>query len=247
MVVGTNAGVPERASAPAGVRGGEPVVEPVWDGLRGWEQDPGSVRRWLARELHDGVVQTLTAMLVELELLKGEHRGTAVAPRLDSIQGRTREVLGGLRHLVCEVRGEPGDVEDFEGRVAALLGGFESATGIRCRLTTSPSWPTRLAAPVAFHLHRIVEEALRNVRYHSGALQVTLELGTAGRHLVLTVADDGQGIDWLPGPARATGMGMLGMQERAVILGGHLTVSSPPQGGTTVTVVVEPDVRAAWL
>jgi two-component system, NarL family, sensor histidine kinase UhpB len=208
--------------------------------------EPEAVRRWLARELHDGVVQTLTSMLVDLELLKAEPSGPAVRPRLETLQGRARSALHGLRHLVCEVRGEVGEVRDFEDRVAALLSGFQAATGIRGTLSTSPAWPGRLAAPLAFHLHRIVEEALRNVHYHSGAREVSVGLATAGRRLAVTVADDGRGIDWLPGAPRPAGMGMLGMRERALLLGGRLNVSSSPGGGTAVTAVVEPDVPAAW-
>jgi two-component system, NarL family, sensor histidine kinase UhpB len=240
-------GVAEGVAPPGGGLAVVPAAGGPGEALRAWGPESLAVRRWLARELHDGVVQTLTGMLIELELLKEEPGAPGIRPQVETLQGRARAALRGLRHLVCEVRGETGEVQDFEERVAALLSGFEGATGIGCRLVTSPSWPARLAAPLAFHLHRIVEEALRNVRYHSGARQVTVGLSTAGRHLVLTVADDGRGIDWLPGAEPPPGMGILGMRERAALLGGRLSVYSAAGGGTTVAAVVEPDMPAAWL
>lgn len=245
MMSRPDAGMPERMPSPAGMLAVAPEAEAV-DELRGGGPEAAAVRRWLAQELHDGVVQTLTCMLVDLELLKAEPVGPALGPRLETLQGLARSALHGLRHLLSEVRGEAGEVHDFEDRVAALLSGFESATGIGCTLRTSPSWPTRLATPLAFHLHRIVEEALRNVHYHSGARRVTVGLETEGRRLVVTVVDDGRGIDWLPGAAQPTGIGILGMRERALLLGGQLGVSSPLGGGTTVTVAVEPGMPVAW-
>jgi two-component system, NarL family, sensor histidine kinase UhpB len=245
MMSRPDAGMPERTPAAAGMLAVTPVAEAA-DEPRDGGPEAGAVRRWLARELHDGVVQTLTSMLVDLELLKAEPAGPTVRPRLETLQGRARSALHGLRHLVSEVRGEAREVHDFEDRVATLLSGFEGSTGIRCTLQTSPLWPTSLTAPQAFHLHRIVEEALRNVHYHSGAGQVTVGLETEGRRLVVTVADDGRGIDWLPGAAGPTGIGILGMRERALLLGGRLSVASPPGGGTTVTMVMEPDMPVAW-
>jgi signal transduction histidine kinase len=235
----TDAGAPASVP-PAGNGEGGPPAHPE-DAVGAGEWGPGAVpvRRWLARELHDGVVQTLTSMVIDLEHLKREQGGVGILPRLEMLQGRTRSVLSDLRDLLREVRGEPSDVRDLEVQVAALVRHVETATGVRCRLATSPSWPPVLRADLAFNLYRIVEEALRNVARHSGAHNVVVRLGTVDGHLVVTVADDGAG---LAGPAapRPGGMGVLGMRERAAIVGGRLSIVTSPQGGTTVTAVLDP-------
>ena len=206
----------------------------------GWGPDTGAVRRWLARELHDGVVQTLTAMVIDLEHLKGEQGGVGILPRLEMLQWWTRSALSDLRDLLREVRSEPCDVHDFEVQVAALVRRLETTTGVHGRLVVSPSWPGALPAHRAFDLYRIVEEALRNVVRHSGARNVVVALGRVDGHLVVAVSDDGAGLDSPPGAPRP-GMGILGMRERAAIQGGRLSVATSPQGGTTVTAVLDSD------
>ena len=237
----TNAGVPRRVPPAANRDGGPPTrPEHAVDG-GDWGPGTGPVRRWLARELHDGVVQTLTTMVIDLEHLKREQGGVGILPRLETLQGWTRSVLSDLRDLLREVRGEPCDVQDFEVQVAALVRHVETATGVRCRLATSPSWPPVVPAHLAVNLYRIVEEALRNVVQHSGARNVVVRLDVVGDgHLAVTVADDGTGVGESPAARRPGGMGVLGMRERAAIVGGRLSIVSSPQGGTTVTAVLDP-------
>lgn len=226
---------------PPAANGGRGPTAPPEDAVDAGEWGPGSgpVRRWLARELHDGVVQTLTTMVIDLEHLKREQGGVGILPRLEMLQGWTRSVLSDLRDLLCEVRGEPEGVGDLEVQVAALVRHVETATGVRCRLATSPSWPPVLPAHLAFNLYRIVEEALRNVAHHSGAHNVVVGLDTVDGRLVVTVADDGSGVEG-PAAVRRGGMGLLGMRERVAIVGGRLTIVTSPQGGTTVTAVLDP-------
>jgi signal transduction histidine kinase len=95
-----------------------------------------------------------------------------------------------------------------------------------------------LSAAMAYNLYRIVEEALSNVRQHSGAASVDVNLLSADGKVVLTVHDDGRGL-LRTGPSRRPGLGMVGMEERAVLLGGQLDVSSDShRGGTVITATV---------
>jgi signal transduction histidine kinase len=85
---------------------------------------------------------------------------------------------------------------------------------------------------------RIIEEALTNVRLHSGAGLVEVALGpSVGRYLAVEVKDDGRGTESGAG-GRAPGMGVLGMQERAVLLGGRIEVETMAGGGTTVRAIL---------
>src|ERR1700704_5645848 len=147
----------------------------------------------LARELHDQVAQTLTTMLIELENFKVEQTGRqSVLRQLDELQESTRDVLTNLRRVLYDLRGETGIEEGFADAVRDLLGRFEEKTHVRVSLIVSPSWPLRLRAQAALNLYRIIEEALTNVRQHSGAGLVEVALGPVfGTQLSVSVKDDG--------------------------------------------------------
>ena len=196
------------------------------------------VKRKLARELHDSVAQILTLMVVDMENFKLDHaEHHHVVQRVDSLQVSTREVLHNLRQVLYDLREEPSTDSGFVQQVRHLLSRFEGSTGIRSRLGGSTAWPSRLSAATAHNLYRIVEEALNNVRMHSGAAAVDVQLDADDDGMALTVRDDGRGIPWSDGSTRQ-GMGVMGMRERAVLLGGELDVISSSGEGNTVRAVV---------
>jgi two-component system sensor histidine kinase UhpB len=197
------------------------------------------IRRELARELHDRVAQTLTTMLIELENFKLEPNDRqSVLRQLGEIQESTRDVLTNLRHVLYDLRDETGIEEGFAETVRVLLDRFEERTHVKVRLSVSPSWPSRLRSQAALNLYRIIEEALTNVRMHSRAGLVEVALGPMlGSQLAVSVKDDGRGAESATGD-RVPGMGVLGMQERAVLLGGRLEVESTAGGGTTVRAIL---------
>lgn len=196
------------------------------------------IRRLLARELHDRVAQTLTTMLIDLENFKAEQVGReGVLRQMDILQDSTRGVLNSLRELLYELRGGPGVEEGFVDTLGVLISRFQERTGIDSHLAVLPGWPALVSSPAALNLYRIVEEALTNVRQHSGARAVQVVLQQhSDSELSISIADDGRGLELVEwGPA---GMGMLGMRERAIFLGAHLRVETAAGSGTTVTVVV---------
>ncbi len=197
------------------------------------------IRRSLARELHDRVAQTLTSMLIELENFKIEQIGNqSVLREVDVLQESTRDVLNNLRHVLYDLRGHTGTEEGFVDAVRALLVRFQEKTHVKAILSISPSWPPSLRSPAALNLLRIIEEALTNVRLHSGARLVEVALGPAvDGHFAVEVRDDGRGAESDAGH-RAPGMGVLGMRERAVILGGRLEVETAAGGGTTIRAIL---------
>lgn len=196
------------------------------------------VKRRLARELHDTVAQILTQMVVEMENFKLDQAGQSqVIERVDSLQESTREVLTNIRQLLYDLREEPAVDSTFVPRIGQLLQRFEKATGIRSKLSVSAGWPAGLAAPIGYNLYRIVEEALNNVRLHSGAAEVDVHLRSLGDDVELTVSDDGSGLP-VTAEQRRPGLGIRGMRERAVLLGGAVEIVSHGSGGTTVRAVV---------
>jgi signal transduction histidine kinase len=197
------------------------------------------IRRALARELHDRVAQTLTTMLIELENFKVEQTGRQSALRqLGELQESTRDVLTNLRRVLYDLRGESGIEDGFADAIRALLTRFEERTHVNATLSVSASWPARLPTQAALNIYRIIEEALNNVRLHSGARLVEVALGPwLGTQLAVEVKDDGRGTESSAGE-RAPGLGVLGMQERALILGGRLEVESVAGSGTTVRAIL---------
>lgn len=189
------------------------------------------IRRALARELHDRVAQTLTTMLIELENFKLEQTGRQGALRqLEEIQESTRDVLTNLRHVLFELRGETGVEDGFGEGVRRLLATFQDRTRMTVTLSLAPSWPSRIRSHASLNLYRILEEALTNVRLHSGAQVVEVVLrGARENHLAMEVKDDGRSTDL---GDRIPGMGVLGMKERALILGGVLEIETGSHGTT---------------
>jgi two-component system sensor histidine kinase UhpB len=197
------------------------------------------VRRFVARELHDRVAQTLTTILMDLESFRGGQVGRPeVLDEIDSLQLSIRDVISNMRDLLQELRGESRlQSEAFTDVVARLLVEFERDTGIDARLTVGHGWPAHVDAAPAMHLCRIIGEALANVRRHSRASHVTVVLEPLGESgLSITVSDDGIGFE--PDRAGYSGLGIVGMRERAQLLGASLHLGSRDGIGTILTVTV---------
>jgi two-component system, NarL family, sensor histidine kinase UhpB len=198
------------------------------------------VKRFVARELHDQVVQTLTTMLLDMESFKAEQSGhLSVQDEVSILQDSVRGALNQIRTLLYDLRSQPcADTDFVESVRASLVAVFEKRTGIQVTLSVSPSWPAALAPRAAMNLYRAVQEALNNVRLHAAAraVQIGLEVSPEGEAIV-TVVDDGSGLEEERRRDRP-GLGLVGMRERAVLLGGDLSISSEPGQGTIVRMVV---------
>jgi signal transduction histidine kinase len=186
------------------------------------------VREELARELHDVVAQRLNVAVVELELLRRQETG-AVAERATRLQRHAREALEGIRAVISGLRVDPAAGAAFVDSIKQLLAEFGAETGIVTGLELH-AWPDSVPAVVALHARRIIEEALCNVRRHSGASRVDVFLQGANGMLEVTLHDDGRAV----ARQRSGGFGIRGMQERAALLGGGLRVEIEPGCGTTV-------------
>ena len=190
-------------------------------------------RTRIAREVHDELGQSLTAVKMDLSWLAGR-----LSPGDGPLLGRIRSTLQladstlqSVRRISTELR--PG-VLDL-GLAAALewqVREFQARTGIRCRLRLSGQ---EVVAPdVSTALFRILQEALTNVARHAGATRAEVVLKKQPDTLVLQIRDNGRGFN----PANSSSsksLGLLGMRERSAILGGRVDLSSAPGKGTRVT------------
>ena len=194
------------------------------------------VQTHIARELHDQVAQPLIGLILEIqELRAGGVEGETLGRALDRMQDMVRHVLRQTREMLVDLRGQ-GDLRlDF---VEVLRHELQVApdtsprTGIR--LHASSRWPRPINGWAAFNLMRIVHEAVINARRHAEAHTIDIFLDTNDEgEAVVVVVDDGLGIRDAP-----AGFGMVGMAERALILGGTFNVKAREVGGTRVEVRV---------
>lgn len=193
-----------------------------------------SERSRIAQELHDGVGQSLTAILLELGLL-AEQASEPTASSLHGVREATRASLDEVRGVARRLR--PHVLEDLGLRsaLAALTNDLFSHVPTHVKRGIMPGLPS-LDEPVELVVFRVAQEALTNVARHARADTVQLNLSSRGSHVVLTVADDGVGID-----PDADGTGLSGMRERAALVRGTLAVARRDGGGTVVTLDVPVD------
>ncbi|NMB87926.1 MAG: sensor histidine kinase [Chloroflexi bacterium] len=191
-------------------------------------------RNRLARELHDTMAHTLSGQAVNLEAIKLslEPGQTEVAAMLDRALHTTREGLTEVRRAIRDLRSQP--LEDLGLALAIRQLALEASAraDILMHLEIADPLP-RLEPEVEHTLYRIVQEALANVAQHANAGQVTLRLEVEKGVLELTIEDDGEGIDL--GRVDFEGShGLVGMQERAMMVNGRLEVSARPERGTRI-------------
>ncbi|MGN6757254.1 MAG: histidine kinase [Thermomicrobiales bacterium] len=197
-------------------------------------------RARLAREIHDTLAQSLTAIALHLEggLHQLERSPTEARERLERALATCRASLEEARRSVLNLRTVPLAERPLPAALAALGRAFTSETGIRVRMRVADGDCTGLPLRTEGELYRIAQEALANVRRHAKASEVIVTLQADARGVRLTVRDDGVG--FTPGAARDGRYGLLGMRERAALLGGRLRIESRPGQGTTIRATVLP-------
>jgi two-component system NarL family sensor kinase len=196
-------------------------------------------RNRLAREIHDTLAQGLTAVALQLEsadaLLESGGDGERVRQAVRRALALTQANLDEARRSVMDLRAAP-----LEGRTLARalaeLAESESGQGetvVRFEVTGGGR---PLSARIETGLYRIAQEALGNALRHAGAKKVKLSLVVTPAEIKLVVEDDGRGFD--PEQVTAGRFGLVGLNERAKLLGGRLRLESFPGAGTRLEVVV---------
>ena len=195
-------------------------------------------RARLAREIHDTLAQGLTAIALHLE---GALHHLASNPeeahqRLERALQTTRESLEEARRSVLDLREAPLAGKPLAAALRSLSQGFTSETGVRVRVRAEGE--QELPLRVEAELFRIAQEALANIRQHANASEVVIKLERTPKGMRLLVRDNGSGFD--PRAVGADRQGIVGMRERARLLGGKLQVTSrqrPPSGTTIIATV----------
>ena len=191
-------------------------------------------RRRLARELHDETGQSLTSILLGLRSLENMLTGKSEREAVAALREHTVRTLQSTRRLAEELR--PKALDDF-GLTAALerfTSTFAASSGLEIDLAVGLD-DAQLPGETATALYRIVQEALTNVVKHAEARHASILLTGKNGRVALLIEDDGRGFDL---SRETAGFGLVGMRERAELLGGTFDVESRRAGGTTIAIEV---------
>ena len=190
-------------------------------------------RARISREVHDELGQSLTAVKMDLAWLAGRlPRGNAqMLERIRSTGQLADSIIQSIRRISTELRPAVLDL----GLAAAVewqVQEFQARSGVQCKVRLLIQEVVTSNASTA--MFRIFQETLTNVARHAKATRVEVVLQKQQDRLVLLIHDNGRGFDQAD-PSLSKSLGLLGMRERAAILGGQVNISSAPGKGTTVT------------
>ncbi|WP_259374189.1 PAS domain-containing sensor histidine kinase [Ideonella azotifigens] len=208
------------------------------------EQTLMTERKRIARELHDDLQQTLSAIRMDTFLLRENCGGPNDAATLARIDGLAEAAMASTRRLVNDLRPLPLEEMGLTEALKAMAQRFAERSGITCEVTVPPpDAANEPAATLAHCLFRVAQEALNNVGKHAHCRQAEVSLRRdQDGGWTLRIRDDGCGIQ--PGdPRKPKCYGLLGMGERLRALGGALKVSRRSEGGTCVEATLPPPPR----
>lgn len=206
------------------------------------EQD----RTRISRELHDDIGQLLAAVRMDVGLLL---RAQGLAPSehhlLKQVDSRIHDAIVSLRRIAAALRPHALDHGGLFPAIQALQHDFCKRSGMQCSLFADEADLQFDDDDFNTGVYRIVQEGLHNAIAHSGGTAVTMSLYRLDHQLLITIADDGKGIEETdlhkPGS-----LGLLGMRERVLALGGDISVGKDEGGGTRIDVTLPlPQVRPA--
>jgi two-component system, NarL family, sensor histidine kinase UhpB len=193
-------------------------------------------RKRIARELHDGIAQTLAALRVRLRVARSLEDGAARTQLLERVGAELGESAEEVRRIAQGLRPPALDMLGLAPAIESCARSIGDGTGLG--VDTRLDAVEGLLGPEAeLVLYRIVQEALSNVARHSGAGTVRVQMQYGSGAVVATVEDDGRGFD-VAAEMSSGGLGLFGMQERAGYVGGTVTIDSTPERGTRVRAMI---------
>lgn len=201
-------------------------------------------RKRIARELHDETSQVLTSLLISLAILEESIQTEEARKRISDTRALAHQTLRAIRSLSIDLR--PSALDDL-GLLPALrwyLKEYQQKCSIEVELHPF-GLKDRLPTEMETALYRIVQECLTNTARHSHARKATVTLKEEANAVYGTIIDDGDGFDYaallkIPSQERGLGrgLGLTGMQERAVLLNGELEIHTSPGHGTRVEICI---------
>jgi two-component system sensor histidine kinase DegS len=197
-------------------------------------------RKRISHELHDDTIQALVVLSRQLDSLATSKEGISEEnrSRLEKLWQQTDSIVRGVRRLSQDLRPAALDRLGLLPALEWLTSSISEHSGITTEVKVTGE-ERRLPEEVAIALFRITQEALRNVWRHSGATQVKVIVEFLENITRITITDNGKGFNLpenISDMAKDGKLGLTGMQERAQLIGGTLTVRSKPGEGTKITI-----------
>ncbi len=199
-------------------------------------------RRRIARDLHDQMGQRLTALRLKIASLRQMTPASEdFQPRVERLQEIAERIDSDLSFLAWELRPTILDDLGLLDAVKAFVDEWSRHNEISADFHSAGLPKDRLDREVETHLYRVTQEALNNIVKHAGATHVTVLLEGREHNVMLIIEDDGKGFDTNKKPDSSesgSGLGLVGMRERALLIGGEIEIESAPGKGTTIYVRV---------
>lgn len=210
-------------------------------------------RKRLAREIHDGPAQVLANAIIGLEFIGRSLQqvslngsGERVTTELERVKSAMREGLTEIRRFIFDLKPSMLSQRGLAATVEHYLQTYRHLFPSEVQLDVAESLP-RLTSEQELTAFRVIQESLQNVHRHAKSTQTWVTLGVCDDGLAVEVRDDGQGFrPETTGPSASGGFGLVGMRERAEVLGARLTVESEPGVGTRVRLVIPLNRRAMY-
>jgi len=190
----------------------------------------------IARELHDELAQAMSALKMDLSLIRSSSSGedVSLAKRLDRMEAQIDATIAAMRRIAADLRPLTLDDLGLAPAIESLVQDFQRRSGVRCELVIADP-DLELPGAHATAVFRIVQESLTNVGKHAKASNVEVVIGEDPEGIIVAVRDDGVGFA-IDGPRKPQSYGLLGVRERAYLLGGQTRIVSAPGKGTEIEV-----------
>jgi PAS domain S-box-containing protein len=194
-------------------------------------------RRRIAREMHDQFGEQLTALGLRIRMLKEAAAGRHdLSAQIDALEQVAQQLDRDVDHLVWELRPTALDDLGLRAALANYIQDWSVRVRVSAELHTAGLTTERLASEIETTLYRIAQEALNNIAKHARAGHVEIILERRADQVSMIVEDDGVGFDIAEVDGERRGFGLLGMQERAALVGATVQIESAPGEGTTIFV-----------
>jgi PAS domain S-box-containing protein len=194
-------------------------------------------RRRIAREMHDQFGEQLTALGLRIRAIKDAAHGHGdLSAEIAALEEVAQQLDRDVDHLVWELRPTALDDLGLRAALANYIEDWSRRAQIHAELHTAGLSTERLASEIETTLYRIAQEALNNIAKHAHARQVEIILERRTDQVLLIVEDDGVGFEPVGMDGQRRGFGLLGMQERAALVGATIQIESAPGEGTTIFV-----------
>ena len=195
-------------------------------------------RRHIAFDLHDGPTQSICSALLEVELLSRLDGGGERAEQVERLRTALKAALGEMRAIVQRLRPQALDASSLNAKLESYADQVRAESGLDITLRFS-GVAREITDTLQITIFRIVQEALTNAVRHAKATHASIELEWRPERTVCRIVDDGRGIQAGAGAGASTDRhGLIGMRERAELLGGTFRIQALASGGTEVRVSI---------